>query len=249
MSIRGFYSTKPFDFLSNSINYLSCPNKPLYRLINQTLGIHPGNIEPYEIALIHKSASVHRSDGIMINNERLEYLGDAILDAVIAHYLYLKFPEEQEGFLTQMRSKVVKGETLAQIAKKIGLAELLISQTSGFNGGKRIYEDAFEAIIGAIYIDKGFKATMDYVVKRIIKRFINIERLINIDTNYKSQLIEWGQKYKQEVEFYTDMEYPNSKSFICYIRINKKTYGSGKGISKKEAEQRAAKATLKQVEK
>lgn len=211
------------------------------------LHFFPSRIRLYEIAIIHKSSSTSDSKGNPVNNERLEYLGDAILGAVIAEHLYLLYPDQNEGFLTKMRSKIVNGEKLGALAEQIGLVPLIKTQTIGTHTLKHIAGDAFEALIGAIYLDKGYKRTKRFILKNILIKHIDLETLEKTEDNFKSQLIEWGQKYRREVCFYTDVEPYDPTRFISYISIGDKLYGSGTGISKKEAEQMAARETLKEL--
>jgi ribonuclease-3 len=225
------------------------PKNEFYKALRVKLGFYPRKIEYYEQALIHKSVSLLAPDGTVVNNERLEFLGDAILDAVVGDFLFHKFPKGNEGFLTQMRSKIVNGENLSELAKKIGINHLIKAQINNTKGRTKIYEDAFEAFIGAVYLDQGFIITKNFIIERILKTFVDVKELKDIDTNYKSQLIEWGQKYKKEISFTTDLESENSKLFISYVLIDNKSFGSGVGMSKKLAEQNAAKATLELVVK
>lgn len=227
-----------------------CGDKELHRNLYKILKFYPANISLYKRALIHKSAS-----GLVVgygeaqNNERLEYLGDAILDAIVSDYLFNEFREADEGFLTQMRSKIVNGQKLFELAKTMGIASLVVSNTNNERSKKRIYEDAFEAFIGAIYLDKGYRRTRKFVLDNVIGNHLDIDELEATNTNYKSQLIEWGQKHKKHIEFQTDLENEESNKFISHVRVESKILGSGIGISKKEAEQRAAKETLTLVEK
>ncbi len=211
------------------------------------LRFFPNSISLYETAIIHKSASLTDSKGHSINNERLEYLGDAVLGSVIAEHLFKKYPIQNEGFLTQMRSKIVNGEKLAALAEQIGLVPLIKTQAIGEHTLKHISGDAFEALIGAIYIDKGYGKTKRFILKNILVRHIDLEILEKTENNYKSKLIEWGQKYKKDVCFYTDVEPYDPTRFISYVSIGDNLYGSGSGISKKEAEQMAANETLKEL--
>lgn len=229
------------------LKFIISPNKRFVKEIRRILGFYPIKIQLYKIAVIHRSASIKTKKGKYINNERLEYLGDAILDSIISHILYMQFPEENEGFLTQMRSKIVNGENLSQLAKKIKLHKLIISNSKVSISHKNLYGDAFEAFIGALYLDSGYKKTFKFIENHILRDFVDFFELENENSNYKSQLIEWGQKYRKEVVFYTDLETPNSKYFISYIRIEGDTLGSGIGISKKEAEQKASKVALEQI--
>jgi len=226
---------------------LFSPHRELYKTLKEILGFYPTNIRYYEKAFIHRSASYIKYNGLLVNNERMEYLGDAILDAIVADFLFNHFPNEDEGFLTQMRSKIVNGDKLFEFSKSIGLPSLIVMNNDASISKKHIYGDAFEALIGAIYLDKGYKKTTEFVIHKIIKVYIDLNLLESMDTNFKSKLIEWGQKYKREIAFYTDFESFNSKYFISYVRVDNETFGSGVGLSKKQAEQKAAKETLIQV--
>jgi ribonuclease-3 len=224
-------------------------DKAFHDELRKITGLFPGNEELYKLAFIHKSASLRLPDGLTINNERLEFLGDAILDAVVAEYLYTKFPDKKEGFLTQTRSKIVNGDYLGQLAIQLGLDKFIISHAHNFNSNKHILGDAFEALIGAIYLDHGYKAVKKFVFKQLLKKHINLDQLLKTETNYKSRLIEWAQKDRKEVSFQTDIEDSNSlqPEFISYIKVDSKVIAKGMGSSKKEAEQNAAKHTLKKL--
>lgn len=229
--------------LINPIKLLITPNKKFYLLLQNHLKITPGKIKLYEIAFLHRSASISFSDGTIVNNERLEYLGDAVLDAVIADYLFKKFPRKKEGFLTQMRSKIVKRSNLDLLARNLGIDYLIVSNTNRNIHKKHIYGDAFEALIGAIYLDKGFNKTRKYIINYVLKNFVNLEELISKETDFKSRIIEWGQKTKVMITFesaeeYTEME--QAPSFISHVKICDEIIGTGSGKSKKESEQSAA---------
>lgn len=222
--------------------------KFLSELIN-ILGFIPLNIKLYELALTHKSAKALISHGEVINNERLEYLGDAILDAVIADYLFRNYPEQNEGFLTKMRSKMVKRKHLNLIAYRLGIHRLVIANTHPGNITKYLYGNALEALIGAVYLDRGFKKTCRFIEK-ILKKNVNLDKLLKSDFDYKSQLIEWSQKHKQEVHFESLEEIKGDchiSQFITTVRIENQDIGKGYGYSKKEAEQKAAKVALEYV--
>ena len=233
--------------LLRPVKILFLANRKFYRQIRNGLGFYPDNYKYYQIALTHRSASIKAADGSIINNERLEFLGDAILDAVIAHFLFSKYPNENEGFLTQMRSKIVKREYLNRLAKKIGLNKLIISHTSKTSIKKNIYGDAFEAFIGAMYLDRGYMFTQKYIIEYLIGNHIDLAHLKKTDTNYKSQLLEWVQKFKVDMSIDTDIDPKNPEKFISYIRIEREICGSGLGYSKKEAEQKAARQALFKV--
>jgi len=211
------------------------------------LGFFPSKSSLYKLAFIHKSTALVDSNNNPINNERLEYLGDAVLGSVVGEYLYNKYPDQNEGFLTKMRSKMVSGEALGNLAIKMQLDELVQSHVSGKQSIKHISGDAVEALIGAVYIDKGYWTTRRFIRNRIIKKHLDLDQLEKKDTNHKSQLIEWAQKGHKEVTFYTDMEPYDPTRFISYVSIDDKLFGSGSGASKKEAEQQAALETLKEI--
>jgi len=200
----------------------------------------------YEMAFIHKSASLVLPDGTIINNERLEYLGDAILAAIAADYLFRHYPNKDEGFLTKMRSKMVKRKHLNLLALRLGIDKLMVAQTNPVNVSKHLYGNAFEALVGAVYIDKGYHRTSLFI-SQIIKRYINLERLLQTDTDYKSQLIEWAQKHKQEIVFESREEikaHTHLPLFITHVKIAAEVVGRGVGNSKKDSEQKAAKIGL-----
>ncbi len=237
--IKGFFSFHTKRLLST--------NKAFHDGLRKITGLFPGNEELYKLAFIHKSASLRLPDGLVINNERLEFLGDAILDAVVAEYLYLKFPDQKEGFLTQTRSKIVNGQSLGELAMILGLDKFIVSHAHNFSKNKHILGDAFEALIGAIYLDHGYKAVKKFVFKQLMSKHIDINMVLKTETNYKSRLIEWAQKYKKDITFKTNQESSEglNPEFISLVILNDKVIAKGKGLSKKEAEQNAAQASLK----
>ena len=224
-----------------------CINKAYIRALKNLLGFKPKDVSIYVLAFTNKSANTNNCPDVLHgNNERLEFLGDAILDAVIGELLYKRFPTADEGFLTQMRTKIVNGKKLTELSKKMKLNELMfIKSSKGFS--ERIYEDAFEALIGAIYIDRGFKYAKKFVSQKIMVEHINLNKLRFEDSNYKSQIIEWSQKHKIEIEYYTDFISGKSKKFISELKINNKVIGIGRGHSKKTAEQLASQNALKSI--
>jgi ribonuclease-3 len=226
------------------------PDRKFVKILKTILGFRPGRIDYYHKAFIHKSATKIYPTGQSINNERLEYLGDAILDAIIAEYLFDKFPFRDEGFLTQMRSKIVNRENLNFLALKLGINQLVISNTAN-SIHKFIYGDALEALIGALYIDKGYRRTKKVVINRIIKDHINVKKLISLETDFKSRIIEWGQKNKTLVNFESagqpDENNKNHITFISHLFIGDELKGQGVGYTKKEAEQNASKQAIEHL--
>lgn len=221
-------------------------NKDYYRTLTKLLGFKPKNESLYVLAFTHKSVESLESDGFYNNYERLEYLGDAILDAAISELLYKRFPSADEGFLTQMRTKIVNGKSLTELAKKLQIERLLFVKSSK-NLTERVFEDAFEALIGAIYLDRGFKYVIRFVSQKIMVEHINLNQLKFVDTNYKSRIIEWSQKHKITIEFCTDENSDDSKSFISKLKIYDKVIAEGNGYSKKAAEQSASKNALTKI--
>lgn len=210
----------------------------------EILGFYPKNLNFYKTAFTHRSASF-KINGERINNERLEFLGDSILDAVISDFLYHKYPNAKEGFLTEMRSKIVNGEKLKELARLTRLNEFIVQKGSTTKGDiTKIHEDAFEALIGAIYLDKGYHRAYKFVKSKIIEKYIDFEDLEDLNLNYKSQLIEWAQKIKKPVSFVSKTDPDEIKCFSSEVVFDDKTIGIGKGSSKKEAEQNAAKIAI-----
>jgi len=226
-------------------------DKKLSFVLRKILGYRPLRIDYYKIAFIPRSSSIVYHDGTIVNNERLEYLGDAIFDAIIADFLYNEFPGQNEGFLTTMRSKIVNGEHLGKLAVKIGLDDLLHFPPNKNNTSKSIYGDAFEALIGAVYCDKGYNKTKRFVRKKIINKHIDLKELRSAEFNYKSRVIEWGQKNKKEILFDTfpeNAELELNPVFVSVLKVDSEELGIGKGPSKKIAEQKAAEKALQIIE-
>lgn len=221
----------------------------MFYQIRMITGFFPGNLHLYEIALTHKSASVSLSDGSSVNNERLEYLGDAILDAIIADYLYLCFPNNNEGFLTQLKSKIVKRKQLNKLAFKIGMSPLLILNTSQNQQKENILGNAFEALIGALYLDKGYYKTRKFVISKILEKHLDLEKLARKESDFKSRIIEWSQKNKKEIQFvnYESTNEKDQQVFVSRVMILDEELGKGTGYSKKDAEQKAAKEALEKI--
>lgn len=223
------------------------PKKILFFRLIRILGFIPGNIGLYELAFIHKSASLSDSKGNPLNYERLEYLGDAVLGVVIAEFLYRNYPDRNEGFLTKMRSKIVNGDHLSILTQQMGLNLLLDNRIQNEQANRHILGDAFEALTGAIYLDKGYRKTRKFILRRVLRQYVDLAEMEKNETNFKSQLIEWAQKNRKEITFYTDIEPYDPTHFISFVGIGDTLFGGGSGISKKEAEQNAALETLKEL--
>jgi len=211
--------------------------------LRKILGTRPGKLNLYEIAFIHRSASFKLPDGKKINNERLEYLGDSILDAILSDYLFEIFPEGSEGFMTKIRSRIVNREILNHLALSMGLDDLLVTRVKQENSSDNLYGNALEALIGALFIDKGFRKTRKIFIKKVLNRYLNLDQIIKTDTDHKSLIFEWVQKNKSNLLFTCNEEYDFSKKqqiFSSTLIIDGVEYGTGTGSSKKEAEQRAA---------
>ncbi len=211
--------------------------------LRRILGFRPGNLRIYEIAFIHRSASLTLPDGKRINNERLEYLGDAVLDAILSDYLFEKFPDGNEGFMTKIRSRIVNREVLNQLAISMGINNILVSNISSTHSTRNLYGDALEALIGAVFLDKGFKKTKKLFISKVFNKYLNMDNIINTDTDYKSLVFEWVQKHKTNLIFTYNEEYDfNLKKsvFSASLIIDNEEFGTGHGSSKKEAEQEAA---------
>ncbi len=187
----------------------------------------------------------------MVNNERLEFLGDAIIDAVVSDMIYIEFPYEDEGFLTQLRSKIVSRNSLNDISDRIGLSQHIISQSSMPQSRKNLSGDAFEAMVGAIYLDKGYDYVNRLLINRIFAKYIDLDNINETETDFKSRLIEWCQKRHKKANINTRHSADFSEQhpqFQCEISIGDKVTSYGIGDSKKEAEQRAAKNALEKLQ-
>jgi len=223
------------------------------RALKNLLGFVPDNLRLYRMAFRHKSVAVpiKENDSAKNSNERLEFLGDAVLGSVIATLLFKKYPYKGEGFLTEMRSKIVSRANLNILAKKMGLNELIEYDTKmlGHNRKSSLLGDAFEALIGAVYLDKGYERTQRFILNRIIDPFVDIHQLENTETNFKSRLIEWCQHHGKEILFQKvkDNEDDNSKLFTIQALVDGEVKGIGQDYNKKNAEKIAAEKACEEL--
>tara|TARA_R110002012_G_scaffold320819_1_gene545776 strand:+ start:37605 stop:38345 length:741 start_codon:yes stop_codon:yes gene_type:complete len=224
--------------------FLSLKDKRLASSIRLMTGSRPFNLSLYKLALTPSSLGEETSQGFRISNERLEFLGDAVLGAVIAEFLFQKYPYRDEGFLTETRSKLVNRETLNDIGIKIGLRKALDMEIGdrNFTGNKSLYGDMLEAFLGAIYLDKGYHFTKKFIIRRILLHF-DVEGMIATTTNYKSKIIEWSQRENKQVEFVVVSVSGNQrfKEFKVALQVGGEEIAQGKGSTKKKAEQEASK--------
>lgn len=236
--------------LYRNIRLLPKKGKEPYVSFYKILNFYPYNITLYEQALLHKSSSIKLKDGRWINNERLEFLGDAILDAIVADIVFKEFEYKKEGFLTNMRSKIVQRETLNKLALDLGLDRLIKSSAKTGNHKTHMYGNALEALIGAIYLDQGYRIAKKFVYERLIVEHLNIDTVAQQEVNFKSRLIEWSQKNKIPIEFrliesFTDNN--NNPIFYTAVDIYNLESGTGRGYSKKESQQKAAEEALNKI--
>ena len=212
----------------------------------------PGNLYLYKLAFIHSSAPLKLHNGSLVNNERLEFLGDAILEAIISDVIYKQFPNKNEGFLSKVRARIVQRDTLNLIAVNLGIPQLLKSMINKDNNTLNPFGNALEALLGAIYLDKGYNRTKKYVLNKILSDSSLTEEIITNGTDHKSQILEWGQKNKKEIIFSNEempYNHQNEHLFLSTLTINNQKAGSGKGMSKKDAEQNAAEQALIRIKK
>lgn len=217
------------------------PNNSKEKTLKTILGFKPANLSLYEQAFTHKSI-VNESEKYEVSNERLEFLGDAILGAIAAEYFFNRFPFEEEGFLTKVRSKLVSRNFLNQLSVDIGL-DTFLETSADINRSKSIFGDAFEALIGAIYLDKGYKTCRKFVLEKVIIDYVDVDRLIEEETDFKSKLVEWVQKNKSQHEYkITENNRGKFNTYTCELFINEQKQAIAEERSKKKAEQQAAKA-------
>ena len=226
--------------------------KELFSSLREILGFYPRRIELYKLALMHKSIARRNAKGKPVNNERLEFLGDAVLDAVVGDIVYRHFEGKREGFLTNTRSKLVQRDTLNKLAQEMGINQLILSSGHSNSHNNYMGGNAFEALVGAIYLDRGYDMCMLFMQKRILSQLINIDKVAYKEVNFKSKLIEWSQKNKVKLDFKLvsqSKESGGSPTFIYKAVIEGVEGGQGKGYSKKESQQLASKETLQRLKR
>lgn len=234
----------------DKIRLLFHKERKSYFCFYRILGFLPHNLKIYQQALLHKSTSLRSEEGRLINNERLEFLGDAILDAVVGDIVFKHFEGKREGFLTNTRSKIVQRETLNKLAVEIGLDKLVKYASRSSSHNSYMYGNAFEAFIGAIYLDQGYDRCKQFMEKKILRQYIDLDKMSRKEMNFKSKLIEWSQKYKVEVSFELIeqfIDHENNPVFQTEVRIEGLPAGTGTGYSKKESQQNAAQRALRKI--
>jgi len=214
----------------------------LVSAIQNIAGFTPSNLELYRLATMHSSIAKENGSGYKESNERLEYLGDAILGAAVADFLFKKFPFKPEGFLTEIRSRIVNREALNLLARKIGVANIVQFDQKNAHLQQVILGNTLEAIVGAIYLDKGYIRTKKFVIDKLINPNYNVDDLVNSDSNFKSKIIEWAQREGKDVKFeiLNVKKGRNHKEFTAQVLVDSEAKGTGYGNSKKKAEQDAA---------
>lgn len=234
----------------DKIRLLFRKDRESYFCFYRILGFFPRDIRPYNEALLHKSSAIRTEKGRPINNERLEFLGDAILDAIVGDIVFQRFEGKREGFLTNTRSKIVQRETLNKLAVQIGLDKLIKYSTRSSSHNSYMYGNAFEAFIGAIYLDQGYERCKLFIENRIIKPYIDLDKLSRKEVNFKSKLIEWSQKNKVKVSFELieqSLDKEGNPIFQTEVLVEGLPAGTGTGYSKKESQQHSAQMTLKLI--
>lgn len=241
--------------LNNIIDRIRLPfrkEKELYSSLYDIIGFYPHDISYYKLALMHKSVMRRNAKGKPVNNERLEFLGDAILDAIVGDIVYQHFPGKREGFLTNTRSKLVQRDTLNKLAQEMGINQLILSSGHTSSHNSYMGGNAFEALVGAIYLDQGYNACMRFMNKRILAQMINIDKVAYKEVNFKSKLIEWSQKNKVRLSYEQVLQEKDKNGnpiFEFKVVLEGVEGCAGRGFSKKEGQQLASKLTLDKLKK
>ena len=241
--------------LSNIIDRIKLPfrkEKELYVALYNIIGFYPHDISLYKLALMHKSMYKRNAKGKPVNNERLEFLGDAVLDAAVGDIVYRHFPGKREGFLTNTRSKLVQRETLGRLAQEMGITQLRLSSGRSMSHNAYMGGNAFEALVGALYLDRGYDACMQFLQKRILNQMINIDKVAYKEVNFKSKLIEWAQKNRVRLDFRLVEQHKDNNGspvFTYMVEMEGVDGCDATGYSKKESQQMASKRTLEKLRK
>ena len=223
-------------------------DKDLVCHLKSLLGFTPCNIDIFKLAFHHKSNRQWVHGERIINNERLEYLGDSLLSTIVAEYLYRKYPDGDEGFLTKMRSRMVKRKTLNYIGEQMGL-DIILKEFNDTQLSNSMLGNALEALVGAIYLDIGYDRTRNFVIRNVLKEHLNIHEIETTDDNFKSRLLEWGQKNNKSIEFVLIKKFKQGKRdrFQVAAHVNGQALGKSDHFNKKSAEQKAAQLSLKKL--
>lgn len=231
-------------FLFRVYNHYFSTDKVFARRLRPLIGFTPANLSTFKLAFSHKSNPSDKAYAIQ-NNERLEYLGDAVLGTIVAEYLFKKYPNSNEGFLTKMRSKIVKRKSLNKIGDKMGL-DVLLSEYNHTRLSRSMLGNAVEALVGAIYLERGYHQTRRFVVRKMLRSYVNVHELESFDDNYKSQLLEWCQKNGQTVSYKLLARYKFEKRdrFKVAVMVNGKKIATADDFNKKSAEQTASERAM-----
>jgi ribonuclease-3 len=234
--------------LLDRIKNIFSPDKQLSAQLEHLLGFKPKHLPYYQLALVHRS----KLDELARNNERLEFLGDAFLGAIVGEYLFKKYPTQSEGYLTEMRSRIVRRETLNNVANRMGLQKLVQYNTHdrGFERS-HIFGNALEALVGAVYLDQGYAKTRTFIIKQLLQAYVDVELMANTDTNYKNQLLNWAQTNRQTLTFelMDDEKEGARRMFTVGIMLNESLFCKGTAFNKKDAGQVAARKALELIAK
>ncbi|MEO0873360.1 MAG: ribonuclease III [Bacteroidota bacterium] len=227
--------------------YLS-PERDISRRLKQIIGFTPSNLRIFKQAFFHKSTQSEKEYALQ-NNERLEYLGDAVLGTIVAEYLFQKYPNADEGFLTKMRSKIVKRKSLNKIGDSMGV-DMLLNEFNNTRISRSMLGNAVEALVGAVYLEKGYDGTKRFIVRRMLRKFVDVHELEHFDDNYKSQLLEYCQKKGQSVSYRLLTRYKMDKRdrFKVAVVIDGKKVAVADDFNKKSAEQQASEKALQKLE-
>lgn len=228
----------------NSLFFYSKNNRKLLKSVKTITGVSPVNIELYKLATQHRSIAKHNDIGFRESNERLEYLGDAILGAIVAEYLFKKYPLKDEGFLTEIRSRIVNRDALNLVSKKMGISSIVeyTNNRKSRQAYKSIHGDTLEALIGAIYLDKGYKSTRRFIVSKLLRQQYDLDKIIQVNPNFKSKIIEWAHRQNKDIKFeITEVKgSSHNREFKAELQVEGEPIAKGSGFSKKKAEQDAA---------